>query len=504
MRLAPVLLLAMAVISPAEAETAAHEPAQFVTEHRIAAAGKSVRYTATAGETLLRNDAGEPVAAIWSVAYTADGDRSADRPVVFAFSGGPGAAAGSMNVGFLGPKVVRHTAAQGDDDGAAPFELIDNPHSLLDIADLVFVDPVGTGFSRAVGAAKDVDFWSMAADTASMADFIRIWITRNQRWNSPKHILGLSYGTPRAVTIARRLANPPVEMALNGLILHGPALDFMALDPIIGSPMTYISFFPTQAAVAHHHGKAGTDVPLEDFVEKAREFAIGDYFTALILGSQLSDTEQRAVAEEMSRFIGLDPEFILNARLRVSIARFRSELLRDSGMTVGYSDGRYGSPALDPNSAEPKGGDPSVFAYSHRYGVAINRHYAEHLGVRVDRPYKTWNPIVGRDWTWSPDLSVFTNPQAYRQAKRIGHIEVASQLAAVMHHNAALEVQVAVGYYDLYTPFFDSERVFANFGIDDERVEMNYYPTGHRLWTNSATRESLSADIRRFLTEGLK
>lgn len=499
-----MVLLTLAVTGPGWSESTASEGVRFTSEHRISAGGGLVRYEATAGETLLRNEADEPIAAIWSMAYVASNQPAGNRPVVFVFSGGPGAASGSMNVGFLGPKVVHHTGTPGDDDGAAPFELMDNPHSLLDLADFVFVDPVGTGFSRAIGVGKNTDFWSMASDTASMADFIRLWITENGRWNSPKYILGLSYGTPRAVTIARRLANPPYEMALNGLMLHGPALDFIALDPIIGSPITYVSFLPTQAAIAHYHGKAGVGLPLETFVEQARRFAVEDYFAALIAGSNQTQVERQAVADRMSELVGIGSDFIMDAQLRISVARFRAELLRDTGMTVGYNDGRYAGPTSDPNAAEPQGGDPSVEVYSHRYGTAINVHLTEHLGVKMERPYKAWNVIVGRDWTWSPDLSVFTNPQAYRQAKRIGHIEVASQLAAVMRQNASFEVQVAVGYYDLYTPFFDSERVFANFGIDKKRVEMNYYPTGHRLWHNGDSRESLMADIRRFLMEGVR
>jgi carboxypeptidase C (cathepsin A) len=498
--MATALLVSIAIVSAAPTIVVAQEPAQFISEHRIEAGGRLVLFTATAGETLLRDDSSRPIAAIWSVAYTAS-NAERDRPVVFVFSGGPGAASLGLNIGFLGPRLVPHSSSPSNDGGVASFELIDNPHSLLDIADFIFVDPVGTGFSRAIGDAENKDFWSMAADTASMADFIRTWITENQRSNSPKYILGLSYGTPRAVTIARRLSQSSNQMTVNGLMLLGPALDFMGLDPIVGNPISYISFMPTQAAVAHYHGKVGRDVPLEEFLSQARQFAIGDYFQALVLGNKLSRTERLAVARKLSTFIGLDPELILNANLRVSIAKFRSELLRDSGMTIGYSDGRYTGPALDPNSAKPTDGDPSVTVYDARYEAGVNHHHSKYLGIRIDRPYRMWNTDVGRDWAWSPDLSVFKNPQAYRQAKRGGHIEVASQLASVMQKNAELEVQVAVGYYDLYTPFFDTERVFANFNIDPDRVEMNYYTTGHRLYTNSTVREALTADIRDYLSK---
>lgn len=497
-------LLVVAVASQSQAARADGEAAGFSTEHRIAISGKTVRYTATAGETLLRDGSGNPTAAIWSMAYVVDGAQDSMRPIVFVFSGGPGSASGAMNIGYLGPKIVRNAGSPTDDGGTAPFELIDNPNSVLDVADFVFVDPVGTGFSRALGAAENADFWSMSADTASMADFIHKWVTENQRWNSPKYILGLSYGSTRAVSLARKLSNPPHEMALNGLMLHGPALDFIALDPIVGNPLSYVSFFPTMAAIAHYHGKVGNNVPLDEFLEQARQFATADYFSALMAGSRLAETERRSVADQMSAFTGLESDFILNARLRVSVARFRTELFRDAGQVIGYSDGRYVSPSADPNASEPPDGDPAEFKESHSYGAAINRHLISDLGVRMDRPYKLWNATVGRDWTWSPDLSVFANPQAYRQAKRTSRIEVAGQLAWVMRRNKAIQVQVAVGYYDLYTPFFDSERVFANFGIDRSRIEINYYPTGHRLWYSNTARVALVADIRRFLTEGLQ
>ncbi len=490
--------------TPATASEIAGAPVNlFVSEHRIQAAGKTIAYTATAGDTILKSNAGEPVAAIWSVAYVAGEGKDSGRPVVFVFGGGPGAAAGGMQMGMLGPRIVRIPGAPDADDGAAPFLLIDNPDSLLDIADLVFVDPVGTGYSRAIGNASDADFWSMQADTASMADFMHRWITVNQRWNSPKYILGLSYGSTRATSLAYRLLLPPHHMALNGLMLHGPALDFIALDPIVGNPLSHVSFLPTMAAIAHYHGKAGTDVDFDEFLARARQFATTEYFAALMGGTAMKDAKLRSVAEKMSSFMGLDADFMLNERLRVSVARFRTELLRADGLIVGYSDGRFTSKAADPNASVPVEGDPSTFRQDDAYGAAINIHLGTDLGVRMDRSYYLWNPAVGRDWTWGPDLSTIASAQAYRQAKRTGRIEVASQLAAVMRQNPEMKVQLGVGYFDLYTPFMDTERVCANFGIDRDRVETNYYSSGHRIWVNETTRGELAADMRRFLTSVL-
>lgn len=478
--------------------------AQFVTEHEIEIAGESISYIATAGETLLRDEYGKPMAAIWSTAYLGSGFNTPERPVVFVFNGGPGAASGEMQIGFIGPKIVQSEATSLDDDGIAPFILKDNPDSLFDVADFVIVDPVGTGFSRALGTTRDAEFWSMAADTASMADFIYQWVSTHQRGRSPKYILGLSYGTTRAVSVASKLREAPRNMELSGLMLHGPALDFIALDPLVGNPLSHVSFFPTMAAIAHHHGKAGKGQPLEGFLLEARRFARTDYFAGLMQGAAAPIEERRQLAERMAVFIGLAPQFILDARLRVPAARFRSELLREEGLVVGYSDGGYVAKARDPKAVVPMVEDPSSFVVDYAYGAALNEYFAEDLEVSMDRPYLTWNPEVGKNWRWSPDLSVFSSPQAYRQAKRTGRIEVASQLAKALAKNRNLRVSVAMGYFDLYTPFFDAERVFANFGIDQSRVEMNYYESGHLIWIRDAQRAALVADLRQFLSAPLR
>ncbi|MEM1144330.1 MAG: peptidase S10 [Pseudomonadota bacterium] len=475
------------------------DPARFLSEHKMEVRGQTLRYTVIAAETLLRGKRDKPRAALWSTAYVGQGVQAAMRPVVFAFSGGPGAPGARLNLGFLGPKAIRVDGLPDKDDGAAPFVLTDNPDSPMDVADFVFIDPVGTGYSRAVGDAEDIDFWSMASDTKATAEFIHKWVTTNDRWESPKYLLGLSYGTTRAVAVSAKLAKSPYYMAMNGLILHGPALDFIALDPVVGNPLSHVSFLPTMAAIAHFHGKAGVGQPLEEFLTEVRAFARSDYFSALLAGTSASVMEQRDVAERIGQFLGLEADFVLNERLRVSVARFRRELLRDQGLTIGYSDGGIVAPSVDPNASEPHHGDPSDFREDHSYGAGLHKHYTSDLGVTINRPYHWWNPIVGRDWSWNPDLSAFSSAQAYRQAKRTGRIEVASQLATVLRENQDLRVQVGVGYYDLFTPFFDSERVFSNFGIDKTRVEMNYYESGHRIWMRDDAKKKLVADLRRFL-----
>ncbi|MEM1143382.1 MAG: peptidase S10 [Pseudomonadota bacterium] len=494
-----VLLAGVLLASAGNAESESSDPAVFRSEHQLRTASGTVRYEAVAGESVLRDEGGNPTAYMWSTAYRGIGFPAAKRPVVFAFSGGPGAPAARLNLGFLGPKIVRIDGVPSADDGAAPFKLADNPLSPLDIADFVFVDPIGTGYSRAVGSSKDVDFWNMSADAKSMADFIFQWVTENKRWDSPKYLLGLSYGTTRAVAVAAKLAQSPYYLAMNGLVLHGPALDFIGLDPLTGNPLSYVGFFPTMAAIAHYHGKAGVGEPLEEFLAEARIFAHTDYFAALLAGSSATSQQQQIVAAKASEFIGLDAQYILNERLRVPVARFRKELLRDQGLTLGYSDGGYTALSVDMNASEPRSGDPSDYREDHSYGAGHAKHLSADLGVEITRPYHWWNPAVGRDWQWTPVLGAFSSAQAYRQAKRTGRIEVASQLASTLRENQDLRVQVGVGYYDLFTPFYDAERVFANFGIDNSRVEMNYYESGHRIWSRDEPREKLVGDLRRFI-----
>lgn len=476
--------------------TPTYSPVSFISEHSISVSGQELEYVATAGETLLKNDANEPVAAIWSTSYAVKSPDRKDRPVTFVFNGGPGSASAWLQMGLLGPKIVRIPGSPDSDDGAAPYALIDNPNSILDLTDLVFVDPVGTGYSRAVGSAKDVNFWSMYDDTLSMADFIHEWITANHRWNSPKYLLGLSYGSIRAVSLAHQLLNSPHDMSVNGLVLLGPALDLIGIDPIKGNPISHASYLPSMAAVAHYHQKAGAGISLREFVEEARQFSVSEYIPALIRGERLSIETKRNLAERYSYFTGLDPEYVLRSGLRVTIPRFRKELLRNQGLTVGSSDGRYVGREYDQAASDPLVGDPSAYKESSAYTAATNHYIATDLGVRMNRRYYLWNASVGRDWDWRPDLRDSPNAQHYRIAKRVRHIEVATKLASVMRRNEMMRVFVGVGYYDLITPFFDSERVFANFGIVPERIEMKHYESGHRIWTRDASRIALAKDLR--------
>ncbi|WP_077338181.1 S10 family peptidase [Pseudocolwellia agarivorans] len=483
-------------VMAANESSAEIKPKSFVSEHRIEAGGKTIRYIATAGETLLRDSSGKPTAAIWATSFVKKDAKKENRPVMFVYNGGPGSAAAILQIGLLGPKIVNRPDSPKGDDGAAPYSIIDNPHSILDLTDIVFVDPVGTGFSRVLGDASNKDFWGTASDARSMGDFINNWITINQRWNSPKHILGLSYGTIRAVSTADYLS-AAYGMDLNGLILMGTAIDLGGLASVDNNILAYIGYMPTMATIAHYHGKAGVGKTLEAFAKEAREFTIKEYVPALLLGEMMPAEERDKVAERFAYFTGLSKKYILQSNLRVLVPRFRKELLRDEGLTIGYSDGRYTGQEFDNAADEPVMGDPSNYRELSMYNAGYN-HYLAEIGVKMDTPYKLVNYNVGKNWDWQPDMKAFTDPQRYRVARRSLVSEVASKLGSLMRKNEDLDVMVASGLYDIITPFFNTERSFANNGIVLDRVNINYYESGHKIWIDTKSREKLSNDIRQF------
>ncbi len=490
-----ILVLALAKSANAEnTPVNSYEPSVFSKDIKHSAGGSTATYEMTAGETLIHNDNGEAVAAVWSVSYVGKASQSKKRPVTFVFSGGPGSATATQILGYLGPKIISIPGSPKIDDGAAPYSIIDNQESILDQTDIVFVDPIGTGYSRAIGNSENKDFWSMSKDTQSMSNFIETWIHENNRWNSPKYILGLSYGSTRAVQIANHLSH----MSLNGLILLGPALNFDGSASVEHNMIGYFSNMPSMAAIAHYHGKAGQGLSLEEFTEEARKFSVYEYAPALIMGNQLSLSARKDIADRLSSFIGINSNYLLQSDLRITVPRFRKELLRKEGLVVGFMDGRYVGDEYDDTAAEPKMGDASSYRENGAYTAAFFDYFGSELGVKMDRPYKMFNPQAGKFWDWSPNLASFKDPQRYRIAKRLGKIEVATQLAKVMRQNEGLKVLAGIGYYDLATPFLDSERTFANFGIISDRITSKYYEVGHRHWANNTTRVELMDDLRKY------
>lgn len=467
-------------------------PKMFVTEHQGTFGGQSINYTATAKETQLKDSKGNPMASIWSVAYTVkQSSNPGQRPVTFIFNGGPGSASVWLHMGLFGPKLVQVPSNADQDDGAAPFIMQDNPVGLLDKTDLVFIDPVGTGYSQVVGKGKEEDYWGLKEDANSIAQFIRQWITEKQRWQSPKYLAGESFGTMRAVAVAEVLEEGGQNMALNGLILISQALDYAGSTSVNDNITSYLTYLPSMAATAWYHKKAGQGKSLEAFVEESRQFTYNEYAPALYKGYLLTAAEREQIAEKLAYFMGLDKAYILRSNLRILVPRFQKQLLADQGLSIGRLDGRYRAEESDETADRPTLGDPASYQIGAAYTAALNHYLAAYLKVKMNRPYLTSNSQIGRKWRWRtvPDGS-YWEPSAVNVSRSLGN---------TMRRNSAMKVLVANGYYDLITPFFDAEYTFARNGIVQNRVELKYYEGGHMMYNRKEDLLKLAADIRAFL-----
>ena len=463
----------------------------FVTKHQGVFGGKTINYTATAKETFLTNKTGDSIATFWSVAYTKTPiGEVGTRPVTFIFNGGPGSASMWLHLGFFGPKLVRTDSDAKKDDGAAPYNLVNNHYGLLDLTDLVFIDPVGTGYSRLVGKGKDTDFYGLKEDVDSFAQFIRTWVTENARWFSPKYLAGESYGTTRAAALGKALEGSGQNMALNGMILISQALDYAGSTSSHHNMTSYITYLPSMAATAWYHKKAGQGKTLEAFVEESRKFTYHTYTPALYKGNLLSETEKQAIAKRLAYFTGLDEKYILQSNLRILMGRFQKKLLEDQGLAIGRLDGRFMGDEADKFSERPHLGDAASYQISSAYTASLNHYFASELKIKMDRPYITSGG--GSNWRWRtvPD-GQYWEPMPVNTAPHLGE---------TMRRNPAMKVLVASGYYDLITPFFDAEYTFARNGIVTDKVEMTYYEAGHMMYAHEPDLIKLSKDIREFLT----
>lgn len=467
------------------------EAKSFITKHQGVFGGKTIDYTTTAKETFLTNKDGDSIASFWSVAYTKTsmGDVT-KRPVTFVFNGGPGSASMWLHMGFFGPKIVKVDSDAKNDDGAAPYNLVNNENGLLDLTDLVFIDPVGTGYSRLVGKGEGKDFYGLKEDVDSFAQFIRKWVTENERWFSPKYLAGESYGTTRAAALGKALEESGQNMALNGMILISQALDYAGSTSEPNNITSFITYLPSMAATAWYHKKAGQGKTLESFTQECRDFTYSTYVPALYKGNLLTDEEKNAIAEKLSYFTGLDKTYILRSNLRILMGRFQKQLLLDKGLAIGRLDGRFMGDEEDKVSEKPHLGDAASYQISAAYTASLNHYFASELKIKMDRPYITSGG--GSNWRWRtvPDTQ-YWEPMP---------VNTAPDLGETMRRNTAMKVMVASGYYDLITPFFDAEYTFDRNGIVKERVQMKYYEAGHMMYTHEPDLIQLSKDIREFIS----
>lgn len=488
-----LLVLALTLCSPVHGQPAqkedsptappAREPNISVTRHNGTFGGQRIRYSATAGETFLKAEDGTPRAAIFSTSYVKE-PRDPSRPVTFLFNGGPGSGSVWLHMGAFGPKRVA-IPTDGTDDGAPPYPLLDNPDSLLDVTDLVFIDPVGTGFSHALGKTEPKEFWGVTKDAESVAQFIRLWLNENGRWNSPKFLGGESYGTTRSAAVVNQLEGAYNDVSLNGVILISTVLDFAAGADTPGNELSPILNLPSMAATALYHGKA-TAPSTEAFIEEARQFAIGPYAAALLKGQRIGADERAAVRGELARFTGLSESYLDQANLRVEPARFYKELLRDRGLTVGRLDSRYTGRDYD-NAGETPDNDPSFYGIDAGYTAAINAYLRGTLGYRTERSYVTIGSVQPWDWQipGGRDANAYLNLTPY--------------LGRALRENKDMRIFVGQGYYDFATPFFAAEYALSRTGIPQDRIEYRYYNSGHMMYVRDEDRVTLSRDIRDFI-----
>lgn len=467
------------------------EPKVFVTSHTGQFGGETVRYKATAGETYLKDEEGKPRASIFSIAYVKDGvDRPAERPVTFLWNGGPGSSSVWLHMGAFGPRRVV-VPSEAEDDGAPPFRMEDNRLTILDVTDIIFVDPVGTGYSRPLGDHEGKEFWGVTEDAKSIAEFIRSWITENKRWASPKYIGGESYGTTRSAAVIRELEGGFDDVSVNGLILISTVMDFYTSSFQTGNELGYITYLPTMAATAWYHDKIEPRPDdLETFLTEAREFAIDEYATALLRGNTLPPVDRERIRSRLSYFTGIREDYFDLSDLRITDRRFYKELLRDRGLVVGRLDGRYTGRDLD-NAGETPEADPSFYGIDGAYTAAVNDYLAGELEVEMDRQYKIFGSVF-RDWNWEIEGIRF----------RSFNVNVAPYIGTAMRQNSQLRVFNAAGYYDFATPFFDAEMSFMRNGVVRERITYAYYEAGHMMYIHQPSLEKLMADVRAFILAG--
>ena len=477
---------ASAAVAASTALPAPNETSK-VTEHTIGIDGHRIAYRATAGTLLIRDAKGEPDASMFYVAYTARGGNAAHRPVTFLFNGGPGASSIFLLIGSLGPKRV-HTQSPAPTP-AAPYPLADNPDSLLDKSDLVFIDAVGTGFSRPIGHGSGKAFYGVDGDLDAFVRFIDRYLTVNQRWNSPKFLMGESYGATRAAMLAYRLGQH--QIAVNGVVLLSSVLNANVHAP--GYDLASVRYLPSYAAVAWYHGKirdTGTaDLPA--FLDEVRAFAAGPYSAALAKGDSLPDSERDAVAAQLAHYTGLDVQYVIAAHLRVRPSQFRQVLLRDGARSVGRYDGRFKGIEADSTLDSPDF-DPSEKYIVSAFDAAFHEHLARDLNYQSPLPYLVFNSKVLSAWNskhrmwWGETLQV---PYA------------AGDLAEAMRQDPGLRVLSANGYFDLATPFFSTEYDLAHLGLEPSlrsHIEITHYASGHMIYLDDAALHELKRDLARF------
>ena len=452
-------------------------PVPAVTRHEAVIGGKRIEYTTTVGVMAMKTEGGEQTADLFYMAYTRDGAESATRPITFVFNGGPGSASIWLHMGAVGPRMAAMT-----DKGkplAPPGRFVDNPESWLDLSDLVFIDPVGTGYSRPSKGHKQSEFSGLKEDTQSVGEFIRLYVANHKRWASPKFLCGESYGTTRAASLAGHLQDR-YGMFLNGIVLVSSVLNFQTIRFGTGNDLPYVLFLPTYVATAWYHGRVKGD--LKTILKEAEDFAIHKYMVALAKGDRLPETERRAVLEQLGKLTGLSRKFLEENNLRIPMGRFNKELLRHAKRTVGRLDSRI--KGIDRDSGGDRYEfDPSMAAIDGPYSAAFKDYVRTELRYENDIQYRT----LGGVGHWK-----------YPEGR---YVNVAETLRRAMSKNRHLKVMIASGYYDLATPYFAADYTVSHLGLDKTlqgNIAVRYYEAGHMMYIHAPSRTKLKRDVAAF------
>ena len=462
---------------------AKEEKPPLVTRHQMSIGGKPFAYTATAGYMPMKDENGKLKANIFFIAYTKDG-ASPRRPITFAFNGGPGSSSVWLHMGAIGPKRVVMT-----DEGWAPpppYRLVDNEQTWLAFTDVVFIDPVTTGFSRAAEGEKPEQFHGLDEDIQSVGEFIRLYATKYGRWGAPKFLAGESYGTTRAAGLSGYLQQR-YGMYLNGISLISTILNFQTARFDVGNDLPYILFLPSYTTTAWYHKKLPADLQ-GDFGKAAAEsetFAMTEFPLALMKGDRLQGNDRKAIVAKLSRLTGLSPAVLEENNLRVDLPTFNSELLRSENKTVGRLDSRFtvvGRPSGDRNI----GSDPSYSAIYGVYTAMLNDYVRSDLKYENDLPYEILTNRV-RPWSYAPYQNQYVN--------------VAETLRGAMVQNPALKVMVHAGYYDFATPYFAAQYTIDHMGLDptlQKNIRLEHYDAGHMMYIQKASLEKLTRTVAAF------
>lgn len=473
-----------------------------VTNHQIVIDGEPVAYRATAGWLIVKDSEGKPAAQVGYTLY--EREQVAEprmRPVTFAYNGGPGSSSVWLHMGVLGPRRVE--VADADFTLPPPYDVVDNEHSIIDVSDLVMIDPVGTGYSKPLGDKKGADFWGVDQDITWIARFIKTWVSEQGRWNAPKFLLGESYGGMRSAGVAWELLAQH-GMALNGVVLVAPFLSFVDGFDMIGADLPYVLFLPSFAAAAwYHHKLAARPDDLVAFLDEVKAFSYDTYAPALLKGSRLSEEERARVLEKLAHYTGIAQDYWARANLRVNHAQFVKELLRDRQQSTGRIDSRFIGPGLN-LLGEYMNYDPLHAAIGPAFTAAFQSYYHTELQFGQDLEYQVIAAELFAEWDWSHAPPSHADGFGFR---KLPFANASADLAYAMGQNPHMKVLVQAGYFDLATPIGAIEYALEHLDLPPaQRANMSikYYQAGHMAYIHPPSRAQFKHDLAHFIRDATR